>query len=148
MKCSRKVTNPARLFWVIVTHATLEVNTLLHVAAAKLRNRTMLEFRQFKLIGIIHAPFTTPEGMPIQPAGVAGIPGTVEVCEEYQAGLRTSTISHTLSCSIGLPVIRLDRIEVSSSTSAKRTSWTARRCSTSKLTYRLSTPRLMSVANG
>ncbi len=42
----------------------------------------------FKPIGIIHTPFTTPEGMPIQPAGAAGIHGTVEVFEEYQAGLQ------------------------------------------------------------
>ena len=39
-------------------------------------------------IGIIHTPFTKPEGMPIQPAGAAGVRGTVEVFDEYQAGLQ------------------------------------------------------------
>jgi tRNA-Thr(GGU) m(6)t(6)A37 methyltransferase TsaA len=43
---------------------------------------------EFKPIGIIHTPFSTPEGMPIQPAGAAGVHGTVEVFEEYQAGLK------------------------------------------------------------
>ena len=38
-------------------------------------------------IGIIHTPFTKLEGMPIQPAGAAGIKGTVQLYEEYQAGL-------------------------------------------------------------
>jgi len=39
-------------------------------------------------IGIIHTPFTTLSGMPIQPAGGAGIQGKVELFEEYQAGLK------------------------------------------------------------
>ncbi|MGD8585297.1 MAG: tRNA (N6-threonylcarbamoyladenosine(37)-N6)-methyltransferase TrmO [Chloroflexota bacterium] len=39
-------------------------------------------------IGIIHTPFTSPAGMPVQPAGAAGIQGTVELFEEYQAGLK------------------------------------------------------------
>lgn len=39
-------------------------------------------------IGIIHTPFTKPEGMPIQPAGATGIRGTIEVFEEYHAGLK------------------------------------------------------------
>jgi tRNA-Thr(GGU) m(6)t(6)A37 methyltransferase TsaA len=43
---------------------------------------------EFKPIGIIHTPFATPEGMPIQPAGAAGVHGTVEVFEEYRAGLK------------------------------------------------------------
>ena len=43
---------------------------------------------EFKPIGTIHTPFATPEGMPIQPAGAAGVHGTVEVFEEYQAGLK------------------------------------------------------------
>lgn len=41
-----------------------------------------------KPIGIIHSPFTKTEGMPIQPAGAAGTRGTIEVFEEYQAGLK------------------------------------------------------------
>jgi tRNA-Thr(GGU) m(6)t(6)A37 methyltransferase TsaA len=43
---------------------------------------------EFKPIGIIHTPFATAEGSPIQPAGAAGVNGTVEVFKEYQAGLK------------------------------------------------------------
>lgn len=39
-------------------------------------------------IGTIRTPYTTPEGMPIQPAGAGGVKGTVEVFEEYRAGLK------------------------------------------------------------
>jgi len=39
-------------------------------------------------IGIIHTPFTKLEGMPIQPAGAVGVKGTVEVFEEFRAGLK------------------------------------------------------------
>ncbi len=39
-------------------------------------------------IGIIHSPFKELNGMPIQPAGAAGVKGTVEVFEEYRAGLK------------------------------------------------------------
>lgn len=42
----------------------------------------------FAPIGIIHSPFTKLEDMPIQPAGAAGVKGTVEVFEQYRAGLR------------------------------------------------------------
>ncbi len=38
-------------------------------------------------IGIIHSPFKEPEDMPIQPAGAAGVKGTVEVFEEFHPGL-------------------------------------------------------------
>jgi tRNA-Thr(GGU) m(6)t(6)A37 methyltransferase TsaA len=38
-------------------------------------------------IGIIHTPFTELKGMPIQPAGAAGVLGTVEVFEEFRPGL-------------------------------------------------------------
>jgi len=41
-----------------------------------------------KPIGVVRTPFTKPEGMPIQPAGAAGVRGTVEVFEEYHAGLK------------------------------------------------------------
>ncbi len=44
----------------------------------------MIEFRP---IGIIHTPFTEPTGMPIQPAGAAGVRGRIEVFEQYRAGL-------------------------------------------------------------
>ncbi|HUX23742.1 MAG TPA: tRNA (N6-threonylcarbamoyladenosine(37)-N6)-methyltransferase TrmO, partial [Burkholderiales bacterium] len=41
-----------------------------------------------KPIGTIHTPFTKSEGMPIQPAGAAGVQGTVEVFQDFQAGLK------------------------------------------------------------
>lgn len=43
---------------------------------------------EFQPIGVIHTPFTELESMPIQPAGAAGVEGTVEVFEEYRAGLK------------------------------------------------------------
>jgi len=43
---------------------------------------------ELKPIGIIHTPFTKPEGMPIQPKGAVGISGTIELFEEYHAGLK------------------------------------------------------------
>ena len=47
-----------------------------------------LEMTVFTPIGIIHSPHTDLAGMPIQPAGAEGVPGTVEVLEEYVPGLR------------------------------------------------------------
>ena len=38
--------------------------------------------------GIIHTPHQHTEGMPIQPAGAAGVCGTVEVFEAYRDGLK------------------------------------------------------------
>jgi tRNA-Thr(GGU) m(6)t(6)A37 methyltransferase TsaA len=38
-------------------------------------------------IGVIHTPFQTPEGTPIQPRGAAGVEGKVEVFPEYVEGL-------------------------------------------------------------
>ena len=43
---------------------------------------------ELKPIGIIHTPFTKPQGMPIQPKGAAGIRGTIELFDEYHAGLK------------------------------------------------------------
>ena len=43
---------------------------------------------QAKPIGIIHTPFQSPEGMPIQPAGGIGVKGVVEVFQEFRAGLK------------------------------------------------------------
>jgi tRNA (adenine37-N6)-methyltransferase len=43
---------------------------------------------ELKPIGIIRSPFTAPEGMPIQPTGAAGVKGTVEVFEDFHAGLK------------------------------------------------------------
>ncbi len=41
----------------------------------------------FNSIGIIHTPFTSREGMPIQPSGADGIKGTIELNNELQEGL-------------------------------------------------------------
>jgi tRNA-Thr(GGU) m(6)t(6)A37 methyltransferase TsaA len=38
-------------------------------------------------IGTIHSPFKRVEGMPIQPAGAAGVKGTVDVLPDYADGL-------------------------------------------------------------
>ena len=43
---------------------------------------------RYKSIGIIHSPFKSAEGMPIQPSGAAGIKGTVEIEPEYKEGLK------------------------------------------------------------
>jgi tRNA (adenine37-N6)-methyltransferase len=43
---------------------------------------------EFKPIGIIHSPFKDTQGMPIQPSGAAGVKGSVEVFDQYQAGLK------------------------------------------------------------
>lgn len=42
----------------------------------------------FTPIGTIHSPFAEPAGMPIQPAGAAGVRGTIVIDEKFQAGLR------------------------------------------------------------
>jgi tRNA (adenine37-N6)-methyltransferase len=39
-------------------------------------------------IGTIHSPYTEPAGMPIQPAGAAGVRGTVLIDEQFRGGLR------------------------------------------------------------
>lgn len=39
-------------------------------------------------IGVIHTPFQTTEGMPIQPAAASGVQGTVEVFEPFAEGLK------------------------------------------------------------
>jgi tRNA-Thr(GGU) m(6)t(6)A37 methyltransferase TsaA len=43
---------------------------------------------EIKAIGVIHSPFTNREGMPIQPAGAAGVKGAVEVLPEFADGLQ------------------------------------------------------------
>jgi len=42
---------------------------------------------KYQPIGVIHSPFTKLDGMPIQPAGAAGIIGSVEIFPEYAPGL-------------------------------------------------------------
>jgi len=39
-------------------------------------------------IGIIHSPFHTLEGMPIQPSGAAGVKGVIELDDPYLPGLK------------------------------------------------------------
>ncbi len=39
-------------------------------------------------LGVIHSPFTDIAGMPLQPAGAQGVPGTVDVEPEYCDGLK------------------------------------------------------------
>jgi tRNA-Thr(GGU) m(6)t(6)A37 methyltransferase TsaA len=43
---------------------------------------------EFEPIGVIHTPYTEPEGMPIQPLGGEGVQGTVEIFEQYRDGLK------------------------------------------------------------
>ena len=43
---------------------------------------------EYEPIGIIRSPFTEPQGMPIQPPGAEGIPGTVEVFEKFHSALK------------------------------------------------------------
>jgi tRNA-Thr(GGU) m(6)t(6)A37 methyltransferase TsaA len=43
---------------------------------------------KYRPIGVIHSPFKTVEGVPIQPAGAVGIRGTVEVFPEFVEGLK------------------------------------------------------------
>jgi tRNA-Thr(GGU) m(6)t(6)A37 methyltransferase TsaA len=39
-------------------------------------------------IGIIHSPFKTTEGMPIQPTGAQSIRGTIDIYPEFTQGLK------------------------------------------------------------
>jgi tRNA-Thr(GGU) m(6)t(6)A37 methyltransferase TsaA len=41
----------------------------------------------FRPIGIIHSPFTTIEGMPIQPSAATGIKGHIVISEDFVEGL-------------------------------------------------------------
>jgi tRNA (adenine37-N6)-methyltransferase len=43
----------------------------------------------YKPIGIIHSPFKTIEGVPIQPAGAKGTKGEVKVYKKYSTGLKS-----------------------------------------------------------
>jgi tRNA (adenine37-N6)-methyltransferase len=43
---------------------------------------------EYQPIGIIHSPFESVEEMPIQPAGAGGAAGTVEVYDQFLAGLK------------------------------------------------------------
>jgi len=39
-------------------------------------------------IGTIHTPFSSLEGMPIQPSGAEGVQGTIHLKKEFEEGLR------------------------------------------------------------
>ena len=39
-------------------------------------------------IGVVHSPFTTLEGMPLQTAAAQGIPGTVDLEPAFRKGLQ------------------------------------------------------------
>jgi tRNA-Thr(GGU) m(6)t(6)A37 methyltransferase TsaA len=43
---------------------------------------------EYEPIGVIHSPFTELAGMPIQPAGAAGVKGTVEVFPAFAEGIK------------------------------------------------------------
>jgi tRNA-Thr(GGU) m(6)t(6)A37 methyltransferase TsaA len=48
-------------------------------------------------IGVIHTPYQQTEGMPIQPAGAAGVNGTIEVLADYTEGLKDlDSFSHII----------------------------------------------------
>jgi len=43
---------------------------------------------EYEPIGVIHSPFTELAGMPIQPAGAAGVKGTVELFPAFAEGIK------------------------------------------------------------
>ena len=47
----------------------------------------MMNKIEYSPIGIIHSPFKTPEGTPIQSSGAAGAEGIIEIFREYVEGL-------------------------------------------------------------
>ena len=46
-----------------------------------------MEIIQYTPIGIIHSPFKTPRGSPIQPSAALGTGGTAEIFPEFSEGL-------------------------------------------------------------
>jgi tRNA-Thr(GGU) m(6)t(6)A37 methyltransferase TsaA len=55
---------------------------------------------QYEPIGVVHSPFTSLEGMPIQPSRARGVQATVEVYPQFEEGLQDlEGFSHiTLLC--------------------------------------------------
>jgi tRNA-Thr(GGU) m(6)t(6)A37 methyltransferase TsaA len=52
---------------------------------------------EYKPIGIIHSPYQSLSGMPIQPAGAEGVAGTVEIDAQYREGIKDlSGFSHII----------------------------------------------------
>ncbi len=43
---------------------------------------------RYRAIGVVHSPYTDPRSMPIQPAGAAGVEGSVDIDPAYADGLR------------------------------------------------------------
>ena len=48
----------------------------------------MSDYILYQPIGIIHSPFKTVEGIPIQPCGAEGVQGSIEIDDEYVAGMK------------------------------------------------------------
>ena len=46
-----------------------------------------MEIIKYRSIGIIHTPFKTPQGTPIQPAGAQNIEGEIEIFPDFVEGL-------------------------------------------------------------
>jgi tRNA-Thr(GGU) m(6)t(6)A37 methyltransferase TsaA len=42
----------------------------------------------YRIIGIVHSPHKSSEGIPIQPIGARGIKAEIEIFEEYREGLK------------------------------------------------------------
>lgn len=42
----------------------------------------------YQPIGIVHSPFQSLEGMPIQPAGAKGVKGTIDIYDAFRPGLK------------------------------------------------------------
>ncbi len=52
---------------------------------------------QYRPIGVLHTPFQDIAGMPIQPAGAAGVGGTAEIFPEFVPGLQNlEDFSHVI----------------------------------------------------
>lgn len=47
-----------------------------------------MEKIEYRPIGTIYTPYTEREGMPIQPGGAEGVAGSIEIFEEFAAGLK------------------------------------------------------------
>ncbi len=51
----------------------------------------------YEPVGVIHSPYKTIKGMPIQPVGAKGVKGTIEVYEPFREGLASMDgFSHIL----------------------------------------------------
>jgi tRNA-Thr(GGU) m(6)t(6)A37 methyltransferase TsaA len=47
-----------------------------------------MESIKYRPIGLIHSPFKTPEGSPIQPTAARGVEGKIEIFPEFEEGLQ------------------------------------------------------------